>query len=283
MNKIKKARIFFFSFLFIIIGSLVALGFTGEHVEIFLALIFGSICIFFSLAPHYYKDLYSAVSEEISLSFAEEKHWNQEGLYSQGRKFDTSLLNKVFRLIYRNMYCFEYGNILFKGELEKTPFSLFNFYFIKIIGAARNIPEKIQSFFVLETPPIKDFDNVILITPFNFYSKKSYEILSKIDIDTQKKFNIYAQKPQEVSKYINNDFISALIKYQQKIDTRISLLITSKNILFIKPKYCSNEFLKHIAFIHFILHSQKRIKEDQWREYNQILGIIEVLNLLKKE
>ena len=276
MNKITKAKIFFFSLLFIIIGSLVALGITGEHVEIFLALIFGSALILGVFAPDYYRVLLRATFVDTSNSFVQEKHLSQAGKV----KFDISLLQKIFGLIYKNYWQLEYEKFLFEGEIEKTSFVLFNFSCVKYL---RGSPDKIQSTFILATPPIKDFDNIILITPLKFYSKKSYEILPKVDIDTQKIFNVYAQKPQEVSKYINEDFISALIKYHKKIDTRISLLLTPENIFLIKPKYYAIGLLKYIPYPLFMLRSKKKREESQRREYNQILDGIEVLNLLKKD
>jgi len=277
MNEITKAKIFFFSFISIIIGSLVALGITGEHVEIFLALIFGSALILGVFAPDCYRVLLRATFVDTSNAFAQEKHLSKAGKV----KFDISLLQKIFGLIYNN-FCWqlEYEKFLFEGEIEKTSFLLFNFSVIKYL---RSSPDKIQSTFVLATPPIKDFDNIILITPLKFYSKKSYKILPKVDIDTQKIFNVYAQKPQEVSKYINEDFISALIKYYKKIDTRISLLLTPENIFLIKPKYYAIGLLKYIPYPLFMLRSKKKREESQRREYNQILDGIEVLNLLKKD
>lgn len=289
MNKITKAKIFFFSLLFIIIGSLVALFYIFSHLTdqnivilfaLFVFLIF-AIGFLFVSSRYCYRSIFNYLFNHTAFIFAQEKNWNQGNLSEEIKKCDVSTLQKFFSLIYSepNAWKLKYENALFKGEIDKKSFCLFNFSFIRLKPSQY---EESQPDFVLDISHIDNFDNTILITPQHLPLSDS-KILSEAYIDEHHLFNIYAQKKKDVTKYITEDFLSALAEYYNKIGARITLLLTPKNIFYIKTKSCSTPLFQYFFFISLLFRSVSSFEEELFNEYNQILDGIKVLNLLKKD
>lgn len=285
MNIIQKARIFFFSLILIIIGSFVALFYifsnlTDQNIIILFALfvfLIFLIGLLFVSSRYYYRRIFRHIFHNIAFVFAQEKNWSQRDLSEDIKKCDISTLQKFFSLIYPNLYELKYENTLFKGEIGKKSFCLFEFSFIR-----HGRYYELQPDFVLDISPIDNFNNTIVITPHHLPLRDS-KIFSEAYVDEHHLFNIYAQKQKDAAKYITKDFLSTLTEYYNKIGTRMTLLLTPKNTFYIKTKSCSSAFFQYFFFISLISRSANSIEEEIFNEYNQMLDIIEVLNLLKKE
>ena len=283
MRKIAQIRLFFGLLNFIIITSAIAffiMAFVlpSEYFIIPFFIAFLALVIAFFSGTYLYIYYFRDISKEAALTFSKEKNWNQINLSEETKKSDEDTLKKFFYLIYPNKSKVKYDNILFAGENESAPFYLSTISFCMPTSKATFF----EPAFVLKTSPIKNFDNTILITP-SYLPIINSKILSEVYMDTHNQLHIYAKDTKKAKKYIKNPFLSAFIDYYHKIDTEMALLLTPENILFIKPKKHSKAFFQFFLFISVIFRSAKNIEEEYQREYNQILDILKVLNLLKKD
>lgn len=283
MSKITKIRLFFGLLYVIIIASVIAFFVMQNNYFIVpIVIFFFAIAVLFFSSAYCYRLFFRTTSNDTAIIFAKKKHLNYENFSKETKKSDEDTLKKFFYLIYPNNYEIKYEKNLFMGEIEKHHIQLSNFYFIGYRDTAKTSYFIMQPEFVLKTSPIKNFDNTILITP-SYLPIINSKILSEIYADTHNQLNIYAKDAKKAIKYVNNAFLSALIEYYHKINTKMALILTPENIFFIKPKKDSNALWQNIFFISAIFCSTKSIEEEYQREYNQILDILKVLNLLKKD
>jgi len=151
---------------------------------------------------------------------------------------------------------------------------------IDVRGAPVPVPQTPKSFFegfILNTPAIKDFRNVILIKPKKFTFSK-IKNLQKAEIDTQGLFEIYTNSPQTLGQDLPQKFLSAIIEYGKKIDKKNTLLITPQGIIAIKKHTSWTGIFSPVLF-----RSVRTQVIKEWQKYENFINLLELFNLLEKE
>ena len=137
-----------------------------------------------------------------------------------------------------------------------------------------------KGYLLVQTTPIPDFKNILLIKPHQnslvrFFGHSNF--LTKIEIDTQNLFDIYADKPQEAFNSLTSEFLSRLIYFGTRMKKPITFLITPRGALFFKKGtsacWCS--------FFAFSSSEKQVVKECQ--KIEDFIGLLELINLLEKK
>lgn len=136
-----------------------------------------------------------------------------------------------------------------------------------------------KDYLLVQTEPIVDFKSIILIKPHQnslarFFSNSNS--LTKIELDTQGLFDIYADNPQEALNALTSEFMSKLIFFGKSMKDSITFLFTPKGVLFFKP----DSSVKCLFFA--FSSSQKQVlKEGQ--KIEGFIGLLDLINLLEKK
>lgn len=149
---------------------------------------------------------------------------------------------------------------------------------IDVKGASVPVPQTPKSFFegfILNTPAIKDFKNIILVKPKKVSLHKIKD-LQKVEIDTQKLFEIYTNNPQTLGQDLSQEFIFSLIDYAKNIDKKITLLITPLGVLAIKKHTSWTGILSPVIF-----RTIKTQVIKEWQKHENFINLIEIINLLE--
>lgn len=149
---------------------------------------------------------------------------------------------------------------------------------IDVKGASVLVPQTPKSFFegfILNTPAIKDFKNIILVKPKKVSLHKIKD-LQKVEIDTQKLFEIYTNNPQTLGQDLSQEFIFSLIDYAKNIDKKITLLITPLGVLAIKKHTSWTGILSPVIF-----RTIKTQVIKEWQKHENFINLIEIINLLE--
>ncbi len=128
------------------------------------------------------------------------------------------------------------------------------------------------------TSPINNSKNIILIKPKKLLAKFINNIpLTKIEVDTQGLFDIYADNPQEALNVLTSEFMSRLIFFGKKMKDSITFLITPKGVLFFK------QIKQKDSVSFFALTSSKQEVLKQFKKVEDFLKLLDLINLLEKK
>ena len=137
-----------------------------------------------------------------------------------------------------------------------------------------------KEYLLVQTTPIPDFKNILLIKPHQNSLVRFFDhsnSLSKIEIDTQGLFDIYTDKPENISNLLTSEFLSKLVSFGTRMKKPITFLITPKSSLFFRkgtsPCWCS--------FFAFSSSQKQVIKE--WQKIEDFIGVLDLFNLLEKK
>jgi|GEM_PF-2581172 hypothetical protein len=139
----------------------------------------------------------------------------------------------------------------------------------------RNNEDFLPKYYALRVNVKLTEDNIIIISPLKYFSQENPDNLPKADIDTGTRYNIYAQKPNEIPAQIKDQLVPAVIDYAKNLHTWIVTIITSEDIYFVSPQ---DNSLKLVVFA----SAQKQIF-DKMAEYKELLEIIKVISLLERK
>lgn len=172
-----------------------------------------------------------------------------------------------YQLLYDSFYLNK-ENFLLCGQSCNRNFSLYFLY----PSSNKSLSE---DFLLIKTTPITNFNNVILITPIIVDDEDDSEReLTKVPIDTQDFFDVYAKDPQNVTDILSQDFINALIKHVETTGGLFSILITPQGVLIARE-------LSPEASIFF--SSADKYIHAYWNTTESLIKILDVINLLEKK
>ena len=137
-----------------------------------------------------------------------------------------------------------------------------------------------KEYLLVQTAPIPNFKSIILIKPHQnslarFFGNSNS--LTKIEIDTQGLFDIYADNPQKALNALTSEFLSRLIFFGKNMKTPITFLIMPKGALFFK-KGNNAYWCSFFAFS----SSQKQVLKE-CRKIEDFIGLLDLINLLEKK
>ena len=244
--------IFFFCSYFFVIISL-------ETWLITLLILFAIYCV-----------LYSIFSKSIFKEIKGIHNWsNTKKKISWGFKQNLENLN-IFGSR-RQVYL--YFNL--SGNFYNRDFNLYELQVHKEFNS-----KNFKEYLLVQTTPISNFKSIILIKPHQnslarFFSNSNS--LTKIELDTQGLFDIYADNPQEALNALTSDFMSKLIFFGKSIKDSITFLITPKGALFFK-KGDGSHWCSFFAFS----SSQKQVLKE-CQKIEGFIGLLDLINLLEKK
>lgn len=224
---------------------------------------------------HKWENVYSAKSFESPKSAKES--WIVKALQKfnhYGKIKDASFCGVFIGRVCKRDFCFD-RFFLYSNDLSNLGTQS-----IAVRGTSVPVPQTPKSIFegfLLRTQAIKDFKNIILVKPKKVSLHKIKE-LQKVEIDTQKLFEIYTNSPQTLGQDLPKEFFSALIEYGKNIDKKITLLITPLGIIAIKKQ---TSWTGLFSFVIFRSIRTQVIKE--WQKYENFINLLELFNLLEKE
>ena len=137
-----------------------------------------------------------------------------------------------------------------------------------------------KTYFLVQTSPIADFKNTILIKPHQNSFVRFFNTgnsLTKTEIDTQGVFDVYTDNPQDINNSLTTEFMQKLVSFGKTMKEPTTFLITPKGALFLK-RFTLTSFSQFFA----LSSSQKYILK-QFQKMEDFIGLLDLFNLLEKK
>ena len=268
---VKKHRLFriililiLFAFLFL----LYKLFFATNNYRVLANTLFFLLFLLYILYSAFSHFIYNAIMQEI----VQIHNWSNEQLENLW-KFKNDLYNfGIFSTTLKiNLSC------NFSGNFYNRDFNLYELDTRHELSGSRG---SFKHYFLVQTAPIADFKNTILIKPHQNSLVRFFNpgnSLTKIEFDTQGVFDIYVDNPQNINESLTTDFMSKLVSFGKTMKEPTTFLITPKGALFLK-RFTRINFSNFFAFS----SSEKQVvKECQKME--DFIGLLDLFNLLEKK
>lgn len=280
LKKFKITRILLCSYIILITIGLWGISKIDENIIAFVLLFF--ILTIFAMIKFCRQRLIKSILETsrqiVMQDFTYDtdvKKWaSEQGEYCDK---DIETLSNVFgELFLGNDYLlWFFRDIFLMGKKDNIKFSLRG-RISKVSDTKERGTELRPRYYALRASAQLIKDNIIIISPLKYYSPNNPKNLPKADIDTGTKYNVYAQKPNEIPAQIREKFVPAVIDYANKLPAWwVVTIITPKDIYFVSPQ---DDNLKLVVFA----SAQKQIF-DKVAEYKELLEIINAVSLLNKK